>query len=98
MNKLFVFINVLYQGQKLSNAAVWKNRQTLVNLLVGLFAAGLGAAQAFGFDLGARDADLVEVASGIGAIVGLFNAYATTATSSTVGLPANDPPRTTFDL
>ena len=89
MNKLAAFIDVLYQGKKLSNSSAWKNRQTLVNLLVGLFAAGLGVAQSFGFNMGVSDADLVEIAGGIGAIVGMFNAYTTTATSESVGVSVN---------
>ena len=72
---------VLREGQSLTNAASWKNAQTLGNLLAALVAI-LGVC---GVRLGLSNDDVMLIA---GAIAALANAYVTVATSTKVGVPA----------
>lgn len=80
----------LRTGYALRNSAAWKNRQIAVNSLAALFSAALAIAQGAGYAV-TIDADtLVGLAGGVWAVVGLFNGWATAATSAQVGLPDSD--------
>jgi hypothetical protein len=72
-------------GRELSNPAAWKNRQTTINLLVVLLSAA-----AYLINILSGKAIPDEVVKGaaevIAIILGLVNAYLTTATSKKVGL------------
>lgn len=72
-------------GKELSNPATWKNRQTAFNLLVVVLTAVAYLSNlATGVTI---PDDVVKAAAEIIAIVlGLVNAYLTTATSKKVGL------------
>ena len=84
LNKLRAAITVLNKGEELSNAAVWKDRQNLINTLVAL----IGAVAVFlPANLGISSDDVLTVASAIAVLAGLCNTYLTTATSARVGLP-----------
>lgn len=90
------FFRVLRAGVELSNAETWKRRQVLVNALAALLGALVALAAAFGHPL-AIDSDGVNaVAGGIATVVGLFNGWATVATTTRIGMPAkpDDPPDT----
>lgn len=79
----------LRAGYALCNSASWKNRQIAVNSLAALFSAALAIAQGAGYGV-AIDADtLVTLAGGVWAAVGVFNGWATAATSAQVGLPTD---------
>ncbi|MBE2293582.1 MAG: hypothetical protein IAF00_01485 [Phycisphaerales bacterium] len=71
-------LQVLRRGQELRHAAAWKNAQVI--------ASALGALVVFlrvaGIDLGISDADLLELAGGI---VALINIYVVVASSAKVG-------------
>ena len=92
IDKIRAAIVVLRHGEELTHAETWKSRQNSVNVLVAL----LGAAAVFApIEISADD--ISAVAGGIAAVVGLFNAYTTTATSKRIGVQAgsgdsNDPP------
>lgn len=94
MNKLLAIIEVLHEGKALTAARTWKNRQILTNALVGVLAAAFALAHSFGYRLEVPADDVAQIAGAVGAVVGLFNSYITTATSTKVGMPSpeSDPP------
>jgi len=79
---------VLRAGVELSNAEVWKKRQVLVNALAALLAALAGLASAFGHPLAIDQDGIGALAAGIAAAVGVFNGWATVATTQRIGLPS----------
>ena len=81
------FIQAFKAGKELANAETWKRRQVLVNSVAALGMAALSIAAAFGYRIN-LDADGVQaIAAAVAAIVGLFNAGATVATTTRIGLP-----------
>ena len=84
INKIRAAVVVLHQGERLTNAATWKNRQNLLNILVAV----LGAVAVFlPESMSLSEADTMAIAGGIAAVAGLFNTYVTTATTNKIGLP-----------
>lgn len=83
-------ITALRLGHELRDAAAWKNRQTVVNLLSAL----LALAVAFGFSVSVTEDTLSVIAA---VLMALANAYFTLATSSKVGIapPLSPTPMTT---
>lgn len=81
MNKLLAALNVLRYGASVANPATLKVRQNLVNALTGL----LGALFVF-LPIEVTADDLANIAGGIAAVVGLFNVYATVASTNKIGL------------
>lgn len=79
----------LRAGYALRNSASWKNRQIAVNSLAALFSAAIAIAQGAGYQVTIDAATLVSLAGGVWALVGLFNGWATAATSGQVGLRDN---------
>lgn len=81
LDKLFAIGRALRHGEELSNAATWKNRQIAVNAVAGL----LGAAMVF-LPMEVNGDDLQTVAAAVAILGGMFNTWATAATSKKVGL------------
>lgn len=97
MDKLAAFWNLFRKGEELANAATWKNRQLIANVLVAVAAV----AQTFGLNVGLSDQDAMLVG---GAVLVLVNCVLTVITSRKVGvLPARLPgpdqakPQSPFD-
>ncbi len=82
------FFRVLRAGVELSNAETWKRRQVLVNALAALLGALVALAAAFGHPLAIDQEGVNALASAVAAVVGLFNGWATVATTTRIGLPA----------
>lgn len=87
----------LKAGYALRDSEVWKNRQTAVNAIAALLSAIMAVAQGFGYGFALSNEVLLAVAGAVWAIVGVFNSWATLATSGKVGLPVgnstdNSPP------
>lgn len=80
-------IQALRAGKELANAAAWKNRQNAVNALVGLLGFAAAGANAFGVTIELTDDLVLGLATGVWAVV---NLYFTTATTSKIGLRAED--------
>lgn len=78
-------ITALRLGHELSNAAGWKNRQTVINLLSAIVALIV----AFGFKVSVTDDTLSVIAA---VLMALANAYFTLATSRKVGIAPPLPP------
>jgi hypothetical protein len=81
------FFRVLQTGQELANAEIWKKRQLAINALVVLITAGASLARSFGYSLGLGEEQIKDLAGGVYAVVGVFNAWATVATTGRIGLP-----------
>ena len=79
-------LDVLQQGQVLSDPATWKNRQLVATTITGMLTGTAAVAKLFGVDVG-MDADTF---TGIGLVaatlVHFASAYLTVATSEKVGL------------
>jgi len=83
-------------GYALKDSETWKNRQTAVNAIAAVLSAALAIAQGLGYGFAVSNETMLAISGGIWAIVGVFNSWATLATSGKVGLPvvdsANSPP------
>ena len=84
MSKLWALINALRYGSSLSDPAIHKNRQNLLNALIGL----LGALAIF-IPVEVSADDVANVAGGIATLVGMYNLYVTTASSDKIGVRAS---------
>lgn len=72
-------------GKELSNPEIWKNRQTTMNMLVVLLSGSAYLASLLGGVTVPQDV-VTGAAEAIAIVLGLINAYLTTATSKKVGL------------
>ncbi len=84
------FLRALKSGEELTNAATWKNRQSLVNAVSALALAGVEIARAYGYPVPFAD-DQITAFAGVGVVL-LFNLWATFSTSKRVGLPSGADP------
>ena len=86
----------LKAGYALRDSEVWKNRQTAINAIAAVLSAAMAIAQGLGYGFAVSNETMLAVAGGIWAIVGVFNSWATVATSAKVGLSvdssADSPP------
>lgn len=80
------FMTAFKQGKELANAETWKNATILVNTLVAFFAAFLGIIKGLGYAIDIDHDTLQNLATGIVAGVGVFNAVMHTVTSKRVGV------------
>lgn len=87
MNKLIALFTVLRSGASLTDPAIWKQNQNLVNVLITL----LGAVALF-LPVEVSSDQIMSIAGGIAAVAGVFNVYLTTATSEKIGLPVKPKP------
>lgn len=94
MNIISIF-DSLRAGQELANAETWKRRQVAINNLVVLLTVGFSFAHAFGYAAEISQDQLVDIASGVYGLVGLFNTWATVATTKKIGLPPKADPEST---
>lgn len=81
LDKIFAAATALKAGEELKNPAVWKNRQSLMNIFLVI----LGVVPVF-IDINITDAELNSIAFGLVTLVGVINTYITNATSKKVGL------------
>lgn len=93
MNKWLAIISVLRHGSILTNAAVWKERQVLINAIAGLLTALYMLALSQGWiTLEVDNAALLDLGSAIGAVLyTAFNIFFTVATTKKIGLAPADP-------
>jgi hypothetical protein len=80
----------LKAGYALRDSAVWKNRQTAVNAIAAVLSAAMAIAQGLGYGFPISNDSLLTISGGVWVVVGLFNSWATVATSAKVGLPVDD--------
>lgn len=94
MNVMLVgnIFTALKAGYALRDAEVWKNRQTAVNAIAAVLSAAMAIAQGLGYGFAVSNETMLAVSGGIWALVGVFNSWATVATSGKVGLPVDSTP------
>ena len=81
MTKFGAIFAALRYGSSLTDPAIWKQRQNLINALIGL----LGAVAIF-LPVEVSSDDLSAIAGGVAVLGGLLNAYLTTATTDKIGV------------
>lgn len=88
MNVMLVgnIFTALKAGYALRDSEVWKNRQTAVNAIAAVLSAAMAIAQGLGYGFAVSNETMLAVSGGIWALVGVFNSWATVATSGKVGL------------
>lgn len=85
--------SALRAGWVLTNATTWKNRQIAIAALVTILTFGVGILKVAGYDLGWSESEITSIAGVLFALgYGLFNLWATAATTSRVGLPTRNQP------
>jgi len=87
MNKIMAAISALRYGSSLADPAVHKNRQNLINALIGV----LGATAVF-IPIEVSADEVATIAGGIATVVGLLNVYFTVATTDKIGMHTKDDP------
>jgi len=87
LGKLFVlpsFLRAMQAGEELVNAVKAKNAQKIINALTVLVVSGVSLAKAYGYTIPFTDDQLVLAVTVVA--TGVFNLWATVATSKRVGL------------
>jgi len=79
-------IKALNAGNELVNSAIWKDRQTTLNLCTAVLTGIVVGLRFFWPGFPISDAQLIDYAAIISTILGLINSYLTNATSKKVGL------------
>ena len=97
MSRISNIFTALKAGYALKDSEVWKNRQTAVNAIAAVLSAAMAIAQGLGYGFAVSNETMLAISGGIWALVGVFNSWATVATSAKVGLPvvgsaSNTPP------
>jgi hypothetical protein len=83
------FFDLFKEGKELANAATWKNRTILVNVLTSLLVTLVALAKVYGYDFKMGDQTLQQIATALVVIFGAGNAVMHTITSARVGVQAN---------
>jgi hypothetical protein len=95
-------IRALKAGEELENSTTWKNIQATANSSAVVLAAIVAAFKMVGIELHVTPEELTYIASGVAGVLGVFNTYATIATSKKVGIPVSpsvaDTPNTKSNL
>lgn len=84
--KIADFIKALKAGEEIKNPATWKNRQTTTNAIAAIIGVGVAIAKWKGVGLHMSDTDLMTLAGGGAAVLGLANGVMTTISSKKVGM------------
>lgn len=78
--------NAFKIGKELSNSAVWKKRQVVINNIVALLSAGAVIAQGFGYHIPIDEVQITEIVTGGYAVVAFVNTIITYTTTTKIGL------------
>lgn len=77
----------LRAGQELKNAATWKRAQVWTAHLVILLTCIVSIARSAGYEIPLTEKQITDLVSGFAVLFGLFQSYATVATTERIGLP-----------
>lgn len=80
-------IKALQAGQELKNAATWKNTQSITGAITAILGFVSLVLPYVGVKVEISSDQIIAIAGGVAAVVGVFNSYTTIATSAKVGLP-----------
>lgn len=81
-------IRALKAGEELKNAETWKNLQATAGACTALAGAAVMVLGWVGIHLQVTAEQYSAIVGGIAGVLGVFNGYATLATSRRVGLPS----------
>ena len=79
-------IRALKAGEELKNKENWKNAQIITGALTSVAGATLMGLRFVGVEIPITDDQIVAIAGGAAAIIGVYNSVTTAATSKSVGL------------
>lgn len=74
----------LRAGEQLSNPTFWKNGQVSVVYLAAFLSSCIAVVRSLGYEIPLTETELSGIASGILALVGLFNHFATVASTDKI--------------
>lgn len=80
----------LQAGQQLPNSTTWKGMQITTGIITAIFGTVVFVLSCFGIKVDIDFDQMMVVASGIVALLGLFNSYSTVATTKTIGTKPPD--------
>lgn len=86
MNKIIALLDALRAGAEVANPAVWKVRQNAINAILATMGALVALASAYGVQVAISQDDMLTIAGGIFAALGVGNAVITTVTTKKIGL------------
>lgn len=81
------FLKALRAGQELAHAETWKRAQVWTGSLTALLGALAAIARAYDYPVPLDEAQIAALVAGLAVLVGLFQSWATVATTRRVGLP-----------
>lgn len=79
-------VRALQAGEELKNSSSWKNLQATTGAIVAIAGAALMVLKWVGVDINASPEQITAIAGGVAGVLGVFNTYATLATSKKVGV------------
>lgn len=82
--------SALRAGDQLRNSTSWKNVQLTTGAVSALLGAVVVVLPYVGVHFEITQEQILGLAGGIAAVLGMFNSYTTAATSKTVGLPPSN--------
>ncbi len=91
-DKLKAFYSVFESGKMVANPVAWKKGQMTGGLVAALLGSLITLAKVFGYDIHLNDEQLVQIGGAIVAVFGLFNAGATVATTTKIGMQSAGQP------
>lgn len=83
--KIDSVIDALNKGKIVANPEAWKKGQITTNILTAALASIFVALRAFGVEIPITDEQTTTIASCILGIAGMYNAFATTVTTTKIG-------------
>lgn len=83
-------ITAMRMGKELKNKEVYKNLQTLTNILAAVLAFAVSAIKLLGYEIPITDEQVVMVAGGLASLAFVGNSVITLATSKSVGIGNGD--------
>lgn len=84
--------DVFKAGKMVKDAVALKDKQKFAAAFTTVAGLALGYAKVNGYDLPLSNEDLVSLGAAAGVVFGLFNSYATVASTDKVGLLSNKQP------
>lgn len=81
------FLKALKAGEELAKPATWKRAQVWTGSLTALLGALFAIARAYGYPTPIDETQIAGLVSGLAVAVGLFQSWATVATTRRIGLP-----------
>lgn len=92
MSKLITIWRALQLGKQIDHPSKWKNVQNTTNALVAILSFVIMLLKIMGFDLPMTDEEIVVVAGGIAAVLGVANSVITVITTKKISITGESLP------